>query len=299
MSWFIGSVRAGFATLNKATGEKIDLYELYNQTAPGLFDKTGDKLVGWMDEAGIDRAIILPIDLRLLTDEPSGTDTDFPSIEEKNRTYFEATQRHKERLFSCAGLDPRRKSAVELFRRGVEEWGMIGLKLHPTAGYYPHDPACYPIYEAARKLNVPVIIHSGNEPAPLKCLYSQPKYIDAVAADFPEVTFIIAHCGHGWYKEAVDLATMKPNIYCDFCGWQVEYLTNPDYFFGPLRYALDFLGPWRVMFGTDGPAYTLLMSNKDWVEAIRNGSSPSGIQFSKEEIEIFLGGAAARLYGWE
>ncbi len=299
MSWFLGTARAGIANLNKGTGEKKDPQELYDQAAPSLFDNNGDKIVEWMDEAGIDRVIILPIDLRLLTDEPSGIEKQYPSIEEKNKTYYEATQKHKGRIFSCAGVDPRRKNAVDLFRKGVEQWGMLGLKLHPTAGYYPHDPECYPVYEAARELNVPVIIHSGSEPAPLKCMYSQPKYIDAIAADFPEVTFIVAHCGHGWYKEVVDMATMKPNIFCDFSGWQVEYLTNPDYFFEALRFAIDFLGPWRVLFGTDGPAYTLFMSNRDWVEAIKNHKSPSNIQFSREEIEIFLGGAAARIYGWE
>ncbi|MFO7965559.1 MAG: amidohydrolase family protein [Desulfobacterales bacterium] len=298
-SWFIGSARAGLAALNRITGERADPFEFYTQIAPLLYDRNGDRLVGWMDEAGIDRAVLLPIDLRLLADEPSTSEFHFPSIQEKNNTYFEAVRRHKGRLFSCAGVDPRRKNAVELFRKGVEKWGMIGIKLHPTAGYYPHDSTCYPIYEAAREFNVPVIIHSGSEPAPLKCHYSQPKYIDAVAADFPEVIFVIAHCGHGWYKEAVDLATMKPNIYCDFSGWQVEYLTGADYFFGPLRYALDFLGPWRVMFGTDGPAYTMFMSNKNWVEVVRSAESPSGIQFSREEMDIFLGGAAARLYGWD
>ena len=297
-SWLIGTARTGLAALNKATGVSGDPEELYSQMAPELFDKTGDKLVASMDAAGIQRAILLPIDVRLLSDEPSALDPDYPSIEQKNRTYSEAVQRHPGRLFSLCGVDPRRKHAADLFRKGVQEWGMLGLKLHPTAGYYPHDPACYPVYEAARDMKVPVIIHSGSEPAPLKCLYSQPKYIDAVAADFPEVTFIIAHCGHGWYKEAVDLASMKPNLYCDFSGWQVEYLNNPDYFLEALRYALDFLGPWRVLFGTDGPAYTFLMSNKDWVEAIRTHHSPSGIKFSQEEIEIFLGGSAMRLYGW-
>jgi len=298
-SWFIGTARVGVAMLNRETGEKGDAEEFYTQTAPLLFDKEGDKLLGWMDEANIERAIILPIDLRLLTDEPSAFDITYPTIEQKNRTYFEATQRHKGRIFSYAGMDPRRKGAADLFRKGVEEWGMLGLKLHPTAGYYPNDPVCYPMYETAQDLGVPVIIHSGNEPVPLKCMYSQPKYIDAVAADFPDVTFIVAHCGHGWYKEVVDLASTKPNMYCDFCGWQVEYLANPDYFFAPLRYALDFLSPWRVLFGTDGPAYTFIMNNKDWVKAIKTHESPSGIEFSNEEIEIFLGGAAAKIYGWE
>ncbi len=298
-SWFIASARAGIASMNKTTGLSSDPEDLFSQLAPEMFDMTGDKLVASMDSAGIDKAVLLPIDVRLLTDEPDALDPDYPSIEQKNRTYFEATQRHPGRLFSLCGVDPRRKHAADLFRKGVQEWGMLGLKLHPTAGYYPHDPACYPVYEAAREMNVPVIIHSGSEPAPLRSMYSQPKYIDAVAADFPEVTFIIAHCGHGWYREAVDLASMKPNLFCDFSGWQVEYLTHPDYFFEALRFALDFLGPWRVLFGTDGPAYTFFMSSKDWVETIRSGTSPSGIRFSNEEIGIFLGGAAMRLYGWD
>lgn len=298
MSWFIGSARTGAATFAKSTGELGNVEELYQQLAPEIMDDNGDKLVPRMDEAGIERAIILPIDLRLLSDEPSAFDQTHPTIEQKNRTYFQATRRHKGRIYSFAGVDPRRHGAADLFRKGVAEWGMIGLKLHPTAGYYPHDPQCYPMYEAAREMGVPVIIHSGSEPAPLKCMYSQPKYIDTVAADFPEVTFIVAHCGHGWYKEAIDLASMKPNIYCDFSGWQVEYLTHPDYFFGPLRYALDFLGPWRVLFGTDGPAYPVFMSNKNWVNAIREHKSPSGIKFSDEEVDLFLGGAAAKLYGW-
>lgn len=297
--WFLGTARTGVAAFNKATGEKGDADSLYEEGIKTLSDINGDKTVSWMDEAGIERAIILPIDVRVLTDDPSTSNAGYPSIEEKNRTYFEATRRHSGRLFSYAGVDPRRKGAVDLFRKGVEQRSMLGLKLHPTAGYYPHDPVCYPMYEAAQEMDVPVIIHSGSEPAPLKSMYSQPKYIDAVAADFPDLKIIIAHCGHGWWQEAIDLASMKPNLYCDFSGWQGEYKANPDYFYRVLRCAIDFLGPWRVLFGTDGPAYVYFMSHKDWVEAASNPESPSGIQFSKEELEIFLGGAAAKLYGWE
>ena len=129
-SWFIGTASVGVAMLNRETGEKGDAEEFYTQTAPLLFDKEGDKLLGWMDEANIERAIILPIDLRLLTDEPSAFDITYPTIEQKNRTYFEATQRHKGRIFSYAGMDPRRKGAADLFRIRIRVQSLLWGSYH-------------------------------------------------------------------------------------------------------------------------------------------------------------------------
>ncbi|MFW6113902.1 MAG: amidohydrolase family protein [Actinomycetota bacterium] len=111
------------------------------------------------------------------------------SPEEKNRLYAGFTEKHSGRLLPYFGIDPRRKKGgLEQFRGGVEERGMIGLKLHPTTGFYPNDPVCYPFYEAAGEMGVPVLIHSGTEPSPLKPMFSQPCYIETAAADFPLTT---------------------------------------------------------------------------------------------------------------
>ncbi|MDD3717942.1 MAG: amidohydrolase family protein [Actinomycetota bacterium] len=297
--FFTGCARLAAVIFNKESRETQDPQELLQTFMPVLGDPTADKLIGYMDEAGIDRAVLLPLDFFLGCDEPAVGEKKTITIEEKNRLFTSFVAKHKGRLFSYFGIDPRRKGALELFRKGVEEWGMIGLKLHPTTGFYPHDPVCYPFYQAAQEMGVPVLIHSGTEPAPLKPMYSQPCFIDTVAADFPELKIIIAHCGHGWWEEAIDMATSKPNLYVDFSGWQSQYSGHPDYYYRSLRVALDMLGPWRVIFGTDGSMTNFMVWPKDWVAANREPNSPSGIKFSQEEMEIVLGGAAARLYGWE
>jgi predicted TIM-barrel fold metal-dependent hydrolase len=297
--FIMGCARVGAGIVEQKSGVAVDPEVLRTSAMGELGDPDASKLVGWMDEAGIDRAVLLPLDFGMGCDEPAQKPLERLTILEKNELYAEFTRRFPGRLVSYLGVDPRRKGGLELFRRGIEEWGMLGLKLHPTAGFYPQDPVCYPFYEAAREMGVPVLIHSGTEPAPLKPMFSQPKYIDAVAADFPEVTFIIAHCGHGWWMEALDMALSKPNQYVDFSGWQAEYNGDPDYFYFALRAAINVLSPWRVMFGTDGSMTNVMLWPKDWMEAWLEPKSPSGITFSSEEIDIVTGGAAAKLYGWE
>lgn len=291
-AFFIGCARAGLAFFNKKTGEiDIDPSPLLSANMDLLSDPDGDKLVAKMDEAGIDKAILLPLDFWLGCPKSEGI-----SIEEKNALYARAVYRHRGRLLTHVGVDPRRANALEIMQRGVEEQGAVGLKLHPTTGFYPDDPVCTPLYRKALEYGIPVLIHSGNEPAPLKPRFSQPKYIDAVAAEFPELKIIIAHAGHGWWQEAIDLASVKPNLYVDFSGWQMEYASGPDYFYRPLRAAIDALGPWRVLFGTDGSMLDAILSPAGWVKALREPRSPSGIRFDPEEIDIVLGRAAARLY---
>ncbi len=297
--FIMGCARVGALIVEQVSGVAMDPETLRVSAMGELGDPDASKLVGWMDEAGIDRAMLLPLDFGMGCDEPAQAPLERLTIYQKNELYAEFTRRFPGRLFSYLGVDPRRKGAVELFRKGIEEWGMLGLKLHPTAGFYPYDPICYPLYEAAREMGVPVLIHSGTEPAPLKPMFSQPKYIDAVAADFPEVKFIIAHCGHGWWNEALDMAMSKPNLYVDFSGWQAEYNGNPDYFYFVLRAAINVLGPNRVLFGTDGSMTNVMLWPKMWLEAWLEPKSPSGITFSQEEIDMVTGGAAAKLYGWE
>lgn len=291
-SFFIGSAKAGMAFFNKKSGEfDGDISALYNANLEILGDRNGDKLVTKMDEAGIDKAIMLPLDFWLGCPQSDGI-----SIEEKNSIYAEAVKRHNGRLLTHVGVDPRRENALEIMRKAVEKCGAIGLKLHPTAGFYPDDPVCAPLYKKALEYNIPLLIHSGNEPAPLRIKFSQPKHIDTVVAEFPDPKIIIAHAGHGWWQEAIDLACVKPNVYVDFAGWQMEYLNGADYFYHPFRFAIDTLGPWRVLFGTDGSMLDVLLSPHDWVHALKERRSPSGIVFEEEEMGIVLGRAAARLY---
>ncbi len=119
---------------------------------PGWLDPTGDLLVSDMDEASIDRSVVLPIDY--VTGGGAG---DVASLEEQHMMYARAVERHPDRLIAFAGIDPRRPEAVSFLERAIKEWNMKGLKLHPCMGFYPNEPCAYRMYEKCQQLGIPVV----------------------------------------------------------------------------------------------------------------------------------------------
>jgi uncharacterized protein len=293
--FFMGCARQGVAFFgrNKPPEEYQDVKQLFDQTLQILSDKTGERLISEMNKANIKKAIMLPLDfwLKYPTSEHLGV-----SIKRKNEIFGEVVETYPDRLKTYFGIDPRRRDAVDLLNNAMKKWEPVGLKIHPTAGFFPDDPICYPLYEEASNYGLPILIHSGQEPAPMGAKWSHPMYIDTVAADFPNTTIIIAHCGHGWWLQALDFAISKPNLYVDFSGWQFPYTLNPDYFWKPLRRAIDMLGPWRVLFGTDGSMLDIILSPKKWAKVVKNPSKSTEIEFTEREIEIFTEKAAQKLY---
>ncbi len=74
--------------------------------------------------------------------------------------------------------------------------------------------------------------------------------LDDIAADFPDLTIIIAHPSFPWQDEALAVAVHKPNVYIDLSGWSPKY-------FPPqlVRYANSLLQD-KVLFGSDYPLIT-------------------------------------------
>jgi predicted TIM-barrel fold metal-dependent hydrolase len=295
--WYPNSVILGIAavmreSMGKSTGVYLDAADLAASVMPILVDATGEKLVASMDAAGVDTSCVFGVDYGLATKEDSKV-----PIEDQNRTIAEVASRSPDRLVAFFTIDPRRPNGLEMFQRAVEDWKMRGLKLYPPTGFFPHDSVCYPYYEKCLEYGIPVLFHTGILPAPLKSRFGQPMHLDDVAADFPDLSIIMAHVGLSAWHEALEVVAVKPNVYLDFSGWQVTCLSNPSEFYRMLRRVLNVVGPWRVFFGSDGPILNPLLPLDRWVEAVKNPdlSSCSDISFSNEEKEIILGKAFARL----
>jgi predicted TIM-barrel fold metal-dependent hydrolase len=291
--FFIGMARVVLAGATKLTGDRADPVPVVENLLPVLADTTGEKLVANMDATGVDMTCVFALDYGLLTGEPG------VPIEEQNRKVGEAAGRFPDRLTGFFTIDPRRPGALEMFRRGIEEWGLKGLKLHPCSGYYPYQEECYPLYEACMEYGVPVLFHTGSQPAPLKSRFARPEYVDDVAADFPDLPIIMAHVGSGWWTEALLVAGMKPNVYFDFSAWQITFNEHPEEFYRMLRRIIDDVGPWRVFFGTDGPYLNVVCPLDRWVAAVMEPdlSVCPEVFFSDEEKRIIMGDAFARLMG--
>lgn len=177
-----------------------------------------------------------------------------------NEEIAEAAAANPDVLIPFASIDPARGAAgVRQARRLVAEYGVRGFKFHPSVqAFQPDDRAVYPLYQAIEEAGVPALFHTGQTGigagvrggGGILLKYSNPLYLDAVAADFPDLRIVLAHPSFPWQDEALAVATHKPLVHIDLSGWSPKY-------FPPLlvRYANSLLSD-KVMFGSDFPMLT-------------------------------------------
>jgi uncharacterized protein len=262
----------------------------------GWFDPLGDQLVADMDAAGIEKSVVFILDFAM----HAGVD-DSISLVRRYELFASAVARHPERLVLYGGVDPRRPDAAQFVKTARENFGIQGVKIWPPAGALPNGPYCYRLYERCAELGLPVVVHTGQEIGPLRSECTRPMFVDQPANDFPEVTFVLAHAGMGWWQEAAEIAWHHPNVYLDIAYWQAKYLRSPERFCQELRAVISTAGQDRVFFGTDWPAMREVrrVRHDTWVKVLRDlpEASPGGIAFEREEIDLLLGGAAEAALG--
>jgi len=256
-----------------------------------FWDPSGEKAIQFMDDAGIDKSTLLATDWGFGLGEPE------VSIEDQNKICAQIAKRYPDRLIPFAGIDPRRKNAIELLKRCIEEWDMKGLKFHPDVGFFPDDKSLYPFYEKVSEFKIPILSHTGPMFGCLKSKYTQPVYLDGILADFPEINIIAAHLGFCWWPEVATIASVKLNLYGCLTGWQLDAQQDYTKFCHTLRTIMNKMGPERILFGTDGPFASPSFTTKDWIDAIKAlpEKSPEGITFTHEEVAGILGGNAQKL----
>ena len=263
-------------------------------------DATSDAIVAEMDGAGVDISALLLADYHMLLGDA------IFSPEGENRVQIHMAQRHQGRLIPFFGVDPRSPNASDLFELALKEWGVKGLKLHPTVGFYPHDRACYPLYEKCLEYGVPVISHSGPMRSPLYSKYAMPIEFDQVAADFPDLILILAHAGQGHSAmpqmsiDALAIAREKPNIMLELSLWQILYKDSPRSFVTALDRMRNEIGVERIVFGADFPGPRDVMPLREWVDAFKGLPSlgkEHGVRFDDRDVDAILGGNSARILG--
>jgi uncharacterized protein len=182
---------------------------------------------------------------------------------------------HPGRAFGLACFNPLREEReyAALARWAVRDLGFRGLKLHPNAFCMaPTHPEAEKIYVMARELGVPVMIHTGTG-AP----NALPSLCIPAALAHPDVTFVLAHAGGGYFgAEAIVAAQVCPNIYLE-TSWVPPH---------HLRKMVRDVGPRRMMFGTD------LLPNMG-VELAKY----RGLGFSEEDLEWCFHGTAEAVFG--
>jgi hypothetical protein len=174
--------------------------------------------------------------------------------EESWDEFNQVRDRYPGRFMGNANINPANKNAIDLVKRAGRD-NFQAIKLYPTSwDFHAYDEIVYPIYEEALKQGLLVMLHFGitiGSTANLR--FGNPLDIQKPAHDFPDLNFMIAHFGAGFFREVLMLMYQTENVYMDTSGsnsW-MKYLPYDLSLTKIFEKALRAGGPDRIVFGTD------------------------------------------------
>jgi len=261
-----------------------------------VFDSSGEWMLNEMERYNIDFSVILCNDMGL--GYGPNEDNQVP-IEEIHKKTAEVCDANANKLAWFCGVDPRRPRSVKFFEECVKNMGAIGLKVYPPHGYQANDPICFPMYEKAIELDVPVLIHTGGN------IWAWPEWVELVARKYPELRIMLGHVNlqapfeTGAYWRGLQAAYGKSNVWLDICDWQVLNAVNEENLealLKVLRVFFDSMGPERIVWGTDLPMVGSEAVNNTltWSDIARNlpeWGNKYNINFTNEERDGLCEGA--------
>ncbi len=217
-----------------------------------------------------------------------------------------AALRHApERFHGYFMLNPVAADAGACLREALVS-GLRGICLFPAMHRYAvWDERVRPVFEAADATPGSVVfVHCGvltvgvrkrlGLPSPFDMRFSNPIDLHAVALNFPHVNFVIPHFGAGYFREALMLCDLCPNVHLDTSSgnsW-IRYQAGTLDLGGVFRRALDVAGPSRLLFGTDSSFFPRGW-NRDVFE--RQTQVLRELGLSEKDAGLILGGNLERL----
>lgn len=155
--------------------------------------------------------------------------------------------------------DPREgQRGLDQLERDHERWRFTGVKIYTaewngvSKGYSLRDPFVAPFMEKCIALGIRnVHIHKGPTIHPLNLDAFDVRDVDYVATDFPSLNFIVDHCGMPRIDDFCWIATQEPNVYGGLALIPSFIHARPQYFARMLAELMWFVGPDRLIFGTD------------------------------------------------
>lgn len=166
-------------------------------------------------------------------------------------------------------IDPRsgEEGVDELKRCLLADPGFLGFCVSGTAvGVPANDPSYAPFYRVCIEARAPVLILVGftgrgaGLPGGQGMLleHCHPRYVDEVAAKFPEMIIIAGRPAWPWQTDMIAVLLHKPNVWYELHGWSPKY-------FGPeLKAEISRRLKDRVMFGADYPLFKYERLVADW-----------------------------------
>lgn len=227
---------------------------------------TGEALLQFMDEAGVDVAFALR--------EPMMDVTGGVAPMSTNAFIMDQIAPYPDRIFLECNVGPilRRgmKNALWELEYLVKERGAKLCKVYQPEDSAPlNDPAMWPFYEKAQELGVPLTVHTGMAyvvPQPTK--YTLPILLDDICLDFPDLKIIAYHMGWPYHEELFGLAGKHRNLYVSMSGI-IGWLARAPYKgYHLIGEALMWAGENKIVMGLDMP-FTELKRCVDYIRTFQ------------------------------
>lgn len=237
-----------------------------------------------MDCFGVDRYVLLPLDLT----------TQYGGVLGTNEEIAQLAAKYPDRFIGFASVDPFREDACQVLETAFSQLKLSGLKLHPgKQKFYPSDERLEPIYCLCEKYNKPIMFHAGMSVEPdTLTRYSHPLEFEELALRHPDLRFCLCHMGWPWVRETCMLLLKYPNVYADTsCLYFDSALEFYDQVFTkdvPITW-IDRSLRHQIMFGTDDPR----------LEARRMKIALESLELRPSTLELILGGNALKFLGLE
>jgi uncharacterized protein len=226
--------------------------------APGTAEALADRWVAELDRAGVSRAALIA------------------SVAGDSASVAAAVRRHRDRFVGFFMVDPTKPDAAAMAADAVDQGGLRVICLFPAMHRFSiQDERVRQLFDvAAARPGTAVFVHCGvlsvgvrkklGLPSPFDIRLGNPVDLHAVALAYPGVPVIIPHFGAGFFREALMVADLCPNVRFDTSssnGW-IKYhpgLTLS----GAFKQALTVAGPDRLLFGTDSSFFP-----RGWVKDV-------------------------------
>jgi uncharacterized protein len=211
-----------------------------------------------------------------------------------------------DRFYGTFFVNPLAPGALERARAAVEDKGLRVMGLLPAMhGYSVHDERVRPFFAlAAAVRGTAMFVHCGvltvgvrkklGLASPFDMRFSNPIDLHGLALRYPEVPMIVPHFGAGYFREALMLADLCPNVYLDTSSsnsW-VKYQPCRMGLQEVFERALEVAGPQRLLFGSDSSFFP-----RGWHAAIftEQWEVLEALGMNMEERALICGGNLRRL----
>lgn len=182
---------------------------------------------------GIDKIFISPLRTHY---------SDAEEIEFLSGEVFRICQKYPKNFLGYEYVNPALSNALDVLKRGVEERGMIGMKLWVST--FCDDPRVNPLVEQCIKYDIPILLHSFVKSVRQLEFETTGIHVRNLAVRYPEAKIIMAHLGANCYHGIKAIRDCK-NVSVDLCG---SIYRRDD-----LDYTAEQIGTDRILFGTDMP----------------------------------------------